>query len=113
MGVGLGDLRERVEIRREARTRRADGGYDRAAPTLVATVWARVRPVVARESEQAGRLAGTTTYLVDMRRRTDLTTDDRLVWLTGGSLALNIREVRVPGPRDVLMVVVAEAKAVL
>lgn len=107
----IGDMRERVAFTRKAKVRREDGGYD-TTPTTIATVWAKVRPVQARESEQAGRLRGATTYVLDIYRRTDLATEDNCTWLTGGNLALNVREIRLPPARPLMMEIVADSESV-
>ena len=104
-----GELRERVAIKRLSKTRRSDGGYDKTL-TTVATKWAKVTPVSGRESEQAGRLRGATTYHVTIRRFTDITSEDHLVW---GSVSLNIREIHQAGNRAEYLKIVAESGAVL
>jgi head-tail adaptor len=104
----IGQKRERIRIVRQAKTRRADGGYN-LAPTTVAEFWAHVDPVSANETEQAGRKRGAVTYLITANRLEGFTTEDGLVWLTNGSLALNIREIRAPGKRVSHMIIVAES----
>lgn len=111
MAVAIGVMRERVSVVRESRVQRSDGGWDVTTSTI-ATHWARVHPVMARESEQSGRLAGRTTYLITLYRSEDIYTSDTLVWATNGDIQLNIREVRLPGDRPLLMDIVAESGVV-
>jgi len=112
LGRALGARRERITIRRKTRTQRVDGGYDTAVAD-VATRWASVRPVSAREGEEAGRKRGTVTYLIECDNRgTDCTTDDVIVWKTNGNLVLNVREVRRPAGHELALVIVAESGAV-
>lgn len=110
--MAAGPKRERVEILRPARTRRADGGYD-TTTTTVATVWAEVVPASAREQVREGRPAGVVSYNVAIRQRSDVTTDDTLNWLKTPALKLNIREIRQPGARDIDMIIVAESGVAL
>lgn len=109
----IGDMRERIAFIRSTRTQRTDGGYDVSATTL-ATRWADVRPVAAREGEEAGRLAGSTTYLITLDARalpSGLTTDDRMSWATapGGAVALNIRAIRRPPARADFVEIIGDA----
>jgi head-tail adaptor len=112
-----GAMRERVTFLRSARTQRTDGGYD-VATTELATVWAAVRPVQAGEREQAGRLFGATSYLVEIwadDKPSALTTDDTLRWDTapGGAVSLNVRAIRQAPRRAMALELVCEAGAVL
>ena len=104
----IGSKRERIRIVRKAKTRRSDGGYD-LADTTITEFWAHVSPVAANETEQAGRKRGACTYLITANRLEGFTTEDQLLWLTNGSLALNIREIRAPGKRVSHMTIVAES----
>lgn len=108
---GIGAKRERIRFIRQTRAKRPDGGYDTTDATL-AERWARVKPVQANEQEQAGRLRGAVTYLIELARYDGLTTDDAIVWLTRGSVRLNIREVRTDALRPLEMTVVAQSGVV-
>lgn len=83
----LGSLRERVTIQTFTDTSDGGGGSTRTWTNL-ATVWANVKPVRGRETQDTGRLASLQTYLVTIRYRTGFDTTARLLW---GSKYLNIR----------------------
>ncbi len=108
---GIGTKRERIRFVRQSRAKRTDGGYDTADATL-AERWAAVRPVKADEQEQAGRLRGAVTYIIELARYDGLTTDDAIVWLTRGSVRLNIREIRTDALRPIEMTIVAQSGVV-
>lgn len=106
----IGALRERIRFTRKTKIRRADGGYD-TTPTTVAEVYASVQPVRASEAEQAGRLASAVTYLISIYRRTDLTAEDNIEWVTNGNLKLNMRELRQPPGRMLMTEIVATSES--
>lgn len=108
----IGAKRERIRIVRPARTRRTDGGYD-TGTTTVAEFWAHIKPVQGTEAERAGRLRSATTYVITAPRVDGLTSDDTIVWLTRGSLAMNIREIRTDGIRMIDMQLIAETGVTL
>lgn len=88
-----GEMTERVRIEQKGTS--SDGPFRTSTGwSTVATVWAKVAPVSAREdiNNEAQRILG--KYKVTIRRRTDLTGDMRLVWTSNGDLALNIRELQ-------------------
>lgn len=104
---------ERVSFRQQTRTLRSDGGYDTVTATD-STVWASVRPVRATESEQNGRLAGMTIYLVSIladELPADASVDDTLRWDTAprGALDMNIREIRESYKRPLETEIVCES----
>lgn len=106
-----GPLNHRIRFERETRTEDEGGGYSETW-TTVATVWAGVEPISAREQLQAGQLEESAMYRVTIRRRSDLTAAMRVVWLTNGGKVLNLRQVPDPGPREAYMVLVAESGVV-
>ena len=107
----IGQRRERIAVVTKSRTQRADGGFDVTSSSVER--WARVRPVEARENEQAGRLRGSTTYLIECDARgVSVTPDNTIIWKTRGDMLLNVREVRTAGVRELSLVIVAEAGAV-
>jgi head-tail adaptor len=115
--IRLGDLNEVIRFVRRAKTQRADGGYD-TSETALGEAWAAVKPVEAREGEQAGRLFGSTSYLLTIHaddRPSGLTVDDHLVWVTGpsGEVTLNLRAIRQAGSAALFLELVGEAGAVL
>lgn len=105
----IGELNQRVAFKRFAKTRRADGGYDKVSAT-VATRWAKVEPVAAKEDQQGGRMRGATSYKVTLRRYEGLTTEDHATW---DGRDFNIREIRLPVTRSNYMVILMEAGTVL
>jgi head-tail adaptor len=112
--MSSGGMRERVAFKRVTRTKRSDGGYDTSTSTI-STVWASVQPVAAREGEQAGRLFGSTSYIITVyssSKPSDLTTDDMITWTTGGSVNFNIRGIRQAGPRASYTEIIAEKGAI-
>ncbi len=105
-----GALDQRIRFEQEARTPDGAGGASRTW-VEVATVWASVAPVRARETDIAQKKQGETTYQIVVRRRTDITPAMRAVWVTNGNLAMNIREVQVPSVREAGMTIIADAGA--
>lgn len=93
----LGDLDQRISLRRKTLTREKTAGGATAAVAAYATVWAKVAPMKGRESNQAMRTAGTADYLVVVRNRSDVQDDDQILWR---SRVMNIRFVRRAGPRE-------------
>lgn len=83
-------MRERVAIKVKARAK-DDLGTDIVTETTLATVWAKVQPLRGQEAKDVGRLAPKQLYLITIRHRTDLTTDNLIVW---DSKTLNIRSVQ-------------------
>ena len=93
-----GQYDQRVAIDRLVRTGDDAGGAAKSW-TEVATVWASVWPVSARDQFAAAQVEGITGYRVRMRRRTDVTVAHRLRWVTNGDKAMNITGVLDQGPR--------------
>jgi len=83
-------MREMVDIKVKSRAK-DDLGTDIVTATTLATVCARVQPLRGQESRDVGRLAPKQLYLITIRHRTDLTTDNFIVWDTK---TLNIRSVQ-------------------
>lgn len=109
--MSAGKRRERIEIKRKARTERDDGGYDTSLVT-VQTRWASVAPMKRNadtEIEIAGALRGVVRYDIQMDSRgADVRPEDVIVWKTNGGMVLNVREVREPGNRSLPLDIVAE-----
>ncbi|WP_159728379.1 phage head closure protein [Methylosinus sp. Ce-a6] len=75
----IGAMRERVAI--YAQTQAVDDVGDITTTwTQVATCWARMRPLSARQVELAGRDDAIRRYEMKIRYRTDITTNSRIVW---------------------------------
>lgn len=77
----IGDLRERVSIVRIV-PGAPDGGGGHFPPSrqVIARVWARVNPISGRERVESRAVQATAMYRVTIRRRTDLTEADWLIW---------------------------------
>lgn len=109
--MSTGKRRERIEIKRKARTERDDGGYDTSLVTIQ-TRWASVVPqkrMSRTEVELAGALRGTGHYEIEMDARgADVRAEDVIVWKTNGGLVMNVREVRTPDRRTLPLLVIAE-----
>jgi head-tail adaptor len=107
----IGERRERIEIKRKARTERDDGGYDTSIVTI-STRWAKITPQRRpgnTEIEVAGSLRGTVRYDIEIDSRgADVRTDDLIVWKTNDSLVLNVRDVRTSSRRALPIEIVAE-----
>lgn len=86
----IGELTERVELRRVTKTADGGGGYTRTWATY-AEVWARVVPLGGREAVEAGRVEGSTNYIITVRNRDDVLDEDVIAWK---GRELNIRSVR-------------------
>lgn len=77
--MDAGKLDQRVTLQSVSSTTDAGGGRVETWAT-VATLWASVRPMSGRERLQADQLESPANYRVTIRRRTDLTTDKRILW---------------------------------
>jgi head-tail adaptor len=105
----IGKLRERVRIERETRTPDGGGGFTVGWLT-VAVRWAAVEPLKGLERLQAMQLEAANLYKVTLRNECpEITAANRLVWITGGGLALNIRDAAVTGRGEPFRVLIAEA----
>ena len=99
LSINPGDLDQRVRLEAEATVPDGYGG-GMLAWTLLAEVWARVRPVSGRERAEAAAVEAPALYRFVIRRRGDLTAGMRVVW---NSQAFNIRFVADGGGRDLYM----------
>lgn len=81
-----GQLRERVTIQQQATVADSQGGRAVTWGAL-ATVWARVEPLSAREQLQAQSLGSRVAYRVTLRQRGDVTPAMRLSWTPFGGSA--------------------------
>lgn len=75
--------------------------------------WARVQPVSAREGERQGADRASTMYLIEVYKGglEGLTTEMRIRWMATAwnDVTLNIREIRRPPYRNMLMTIMAES----
>ena len=76
----LASLRDRVQLRCIATSARDDEGGTTTTFVPLATVWARVRQLTARQGDSADGRAVLLTHSVVLRYRTDLVPGDRLVY---------------------------------
>ncbi|HTJ56997.1 MAG TPA: phage head closure protein [Devosiaceae bacterium] len=76
----IGSLRDRVEIRRRD-TVADDGGGTVTTFFPIATVWARVRELSARQASWGDARGSSLTHSVVLRYRIDIGPGDRLVFL--------------------------------
>jgi len=110
--MSIGERRERIQIKRKARVKRVDGGFDTTI-AVIATRWAAVTPIRrigGTETEIAGALRGTVKYLIEVDSRgADVRTDDVIVWITNGDVMLNVRDVRTPSGRALPLEIIAES----
>lgn len=106
-----GALDQRIRIETETRAPDGGGGWTISGYGAVATVWASVKPLTAREALQAGQLEEAGTYRVSIRNRRDIdpTAAMRIVWVTNGDKVLNVRQAIDPGARAQYREFVAEA----
>ena len=96
-----GDLDQRVTFQSPSGATDAGGGRATGWTDIAAnpTVWANIEALTGREGVEADKLEASARYRVTIRNRSDVDSSMRLVWLTNGNLALNIREMPDPGPR--------------
>lgn len=107
--IDPGMLRHRVRVQRNAQTVRND--YGEIIPeswTTVATVWADVRPIAAKETTEGDRVEGRITHKVLTHYRTDITPAMRMVMIADGNRVLNIRDIRDLGGQHRGMQILAE-----
>jgi SPP1 family predicted phage head-tail adaptor len=75
----IGTLTDRVQLRRRITTDEAEGG-EVALFSPIATVWARVRQLGARQEFASDARGQSTSHVVVMRYRTDLKAGDRILY---------------------------------
>lgn len=78
MSIAAGDLRHRVLIQKQVTTR-DDDGVSHATWIDVATVWASVEPLSAREFIQSGQQQAAITARVVIRYRDDVQASMRII----------------------------------
>ena len=107
--MSAGKLSERIRIDTEARVSDNGGGAS-LSWTQGPTRWAKVEPLKGQEQLHAMQLQASTLYKITMRNDgTAITAANRLVWLTGGNLVLNIREAPHTPIHSLMRVIIAEA----
>ena len=77
MDVRIGDLRQRISIEVQNRTGDGGGGADDVW-SLVAEVWAYVKPLSGSERVEADAIAGRVSHEIWMRHRGDVEPEMRI-----------------------------------
>ena len=75
----LGTLTDRVQLKQKLITHEDEGG-ELAIFSPLATVWARVRPLAARQISEGDARGIGASHSVVLRYRTDLSPGDRIVY---------------------------------
>lgn len=104
--MDIGTLRERVSLQSATDTVDAAGQPARAWATY-STVWARVEPLSAMETQRADQQIGSITHRVTVRYLSTITNLHRVLY---GSRALNIRGVTDTNERHYQMILDCEEK---
>jgi SPP1 family predicted phage head-tail adaptor len=85
--MDVGELRERITIRRQSNTKNEQTGGLTRSWADVASVWAKVRSIDGREAVIGGVLQGIAHFEITVRYRDDIRSADQILW---GSRELNI-----------------------
>lgn len=103
----IGELDERIELQKEVFTADGIGGQTREW-VKQDTVWAHVRALSGRERMHSDFLASEGGYRVVIRNRSDMdvSANWRVVWR---GRTMNIRFPQYNGPRDLYLILDAEA----
>lgn len=75
----IGDFKQRVEIERYITVPDGMGGTTQEW-AAVGSVWANIRPLSGQKRLEFGKLGSTVTHEIQMRYRTDITDQDRLMY---------------------------------
>lgn len=75
----IGTMTDRVQLQRRVTSDESEGG-ELAVFTPIATVWARVRQLGARQAFASDARGQSMSHGVTIRHRTDLKAGDRIVW---------------------------------
>ncbi len=100
----IGELRHRLELQSPTDSVDSYGQPTRTWSTY-ATVWGKVMPVSAGESQLANQQQSDITHRVLIRHRSDVTAEHRILF---GSRELNIRGVRDTEERGISLEIDAE-----
>lgn len=95
--IPIGSMREQVTIKQFTTTTSTATGEQTDTWADLATVWAKVEPLMGRERYLAQAIDATLTYRVAMRYRSGLTPKMRIVW---ASKTLEIHSVSNEGALD-------------
>ena len=94
--MNAGRMRHRVTIQQQVRSATDYGGYEESWVD-VATVWARIEPLMGRERWHGDQIESDLTHRVTIRYRSDVTPQMRVLY---GSRVLKIISVINSGERD-------------
>lgn len=79
--IAAGQLRERVTLLTTAGAASdGRGGYTPSGPDVSTTVWARVRPLSAREKLQLGQVVNSAAYEITIRKLDAAAAKKRVLW---------------------------------
>ena len=101
----VGELDKLISVQREVRTSDGMGGDTVTPTTVVADLWAHVRPKSGKETGAQGGVEARAVYLFVIRNRSDLKESDRLVW---DGQTYNIRAILSRGARSMYLEIDAE-----
>lgn len=104
MDYDVGELDQRVPIKRQTRVSDNMGGYT-TTDTTVATVWAHVRPKRGREQGIHDKVEAPALYVFVIRYRSDILDSDRITW---NGADYNIRAILTRGGRKMFLEIEAE-----
>lgn len=104
MFYDVGELDQRISVKRETRTADGTGGFT-VADTTVATLWAHVRPKRGKEVGIHDKVEAPAMYIFAIRYRSDLLERDRITW-NGDDY--NIRAILTRGGRKMFLELEAE-----
>ncbi|WP_431856607.1 phage head closure protein [Azospirillum sp.] len=107
--MSAGKLDQRIRIEQRSRVEDEGGGAVEGW-ALLAEVWAEQWPVSGRERAEAQQVQASAMVRFRIRRRTDVSADMRVIWL---SRAHNIRHVADAGPREPFVILDCEAGVAL
>jgi SPP1 family predicted phage head-tail adaptor len=102
--VIIGELRHRLALQSATDSTDNYGQPTRSWATY-ATVWGKVLPVTASESQLANQQQTDITHRITIRHRADVTAEHRIIF---GSRTLNIRGVRDLEERGIALEIDAE-----
>ncbi len=100
----IGELRHRLALQSATDSTDSYGQPTRSWATY-ATVWGKVLPVTAGESQLANQQQADITHRITIRHRADVTAEHRILF---GSRTLNIRGVRDLEERGITLEIDAE-----
>jgi len=91
--MGIGAMRHRITFQAENPVSDGAGGQGDpwASPSVVATVWANIKPKSGNERFHGEQIEAAVTHMITIRHRTDITAKHRILF---GARLFNIRSIR-------------------